>query len=370
MWFLFGFITLLSFSVYAGYKRLNATWKGDPGVRGRHHYKVLRNKRGITGLLVGISGGRGYDFALKREAWYDRLGKALGLSEEHQTGNPVFDELVYIVSDDRQLQQQVTGNAELVATVIKLFALADDYHGKMQELRCNSGRLWIKIGAGKGFAEERIDELAAHAGQLLQKCAAQLPPPEPAPGRWRDPFVLKAALLLALSSGLAFNGIAHLVRLNWSSIPYTVDEQQLFTHALLCGAVVVAVLIVAAIVLLGRSARTHLVLIELCTIGLFGATTTAGIELRDMNMELDSSRAVEYRVQVSDKHVSRSRRSTRYQLCLQDWNGSGEKQHLRVSHALYDQTAIGATMLVRQKDGYFHYRWVASIEQAPPANAW
>lgn len=365
MWFMFGFITLLSFSIYAGYKRINAAWKGEAGDVNHigHQYKILRNKYGITGLLVGIDAPPGYDFSLKQEAWYDRLAKFLGLSAEHQSGNQTFDELVYIVSDDRQFQRQISANAALSATVMEIFSLVVTFNGKPKAVRCNSGRLWVKISAGKGFEESQINELSNRVGKLLKAFTAQLLPLPPSPGRWRDPFVFKAAVLLAISTGFAINGAAHLLRLSWGNLPYTLDCSRLFTNAFFCGAVIVALLVVAAFVLLGRCARTHLVLIELCIVGLFGATATAFVELRDMNMELDQSPAVEYQTKILHKHISRSRRSTCYNLCLQDWTKEDEKTQIKVSSDLYDQVAVGEILSVKQKDGYFHYRWVESIDR-------
>jgi hypothetical protein len=73
---------------------------------------------------------------------------------------------------------------------------------------------------------------------------------------------------------------------------------------------------------------------------------------------------------VLDKHTSRSRRSTHYHLCLQDWTGSGENRHLSVARDYYDRVGIGATLAVEQKNGYFNYRWIESIGWPRPAATW
>jgi len=67
MWFLFGIITLISFSICGGYRRLNATWLGrsvsSKGIS--FQYKVIIIRRRKTRLLVGIDGSEGFDYAFR-----------------------------------------------------------------------------------------------------------------------------------------------------------------------------------------------------------------------------------------------------------------------------------------------------------------
>ncbi len=69
MWFLFGFITILTFSIYFGWQRLLAGWKGK---RQTTHgidweYRVDNGKYGPVAYRIGIAGPSGLAFTLKPE---------------------------------------------------------------------------------------------------------------------------------------------------------------------------------------------------------------------------------------------------------------------------------------------------------------
>lgn len=366
MWFAFGIITLISFSVFFGYRRFRASWKGVAAVTDgvSWQYKLLRSKYGIRGALIGIEGPKGYEFSFKQERWYDRLCKAIGLSAEHQVGNAEFDELVYIVSDDNHLHRQVSVNPAIVDAVLRIFRLDDEHLSKVKALRCGSGRLWLEIGARSGFDEGNVARLGPEIVPLMRKISDALgSAPVRAGSKWRDPFVMKAAVILAISTGLAVNGGVHLARLLWTKIPFTIDSNALLMNAAVIGVFVTGALVVATLFLLGRSARTHLVLIEILLVGSFGATATAFTELRDANIELDQSAAVTYQARTLDKRINRGRRSSSYYLYLEDWNREEPRRKIEVSSSFYHQVAVGEQLVVHQKPGHFKYRWVEALEK-------
>jgi len=108
------------------------------------------------------------------------------------------------------------------------------------------------------------------------------------------------------------------------------------------------------------------VLIELLLVGSFGAVSTAFTELRDLNIELDQSQAIEYHAKTLDKRISRGRRrSTSYYLYLEDWNRGTFEEKVKVSKLLYNTIAVGDSVSIRQKSGYLGYRWVGSIQKRP-----
>lgn len=366
MWFLFGFITLITFSLYVVYKRINAAWSGiHQSANGlSYQYKVVKNKHGITGAFVGIEAPKGYDYALKKENGIDRLFKSIGLSVEHQTGDRIFDDLVYIVSDNRQFHRQISSNDTLTKTLIDIFNFGKSYHCHVREVRHNSGRLWIEFGVDKAFDEQRMTSLSSKVVPMLDTISREFKSiPVMATGSWKDPFVLKAAMLLALSSGLAINGTLHGLRLAVTTVPFTVDSNILLHDAVIVGVFVIVVLLAICIYALGRSARTHLVMIELMTVGTLGAMTTAYTELRDLNIELDPSAGTKYEIMIYDKHVSRSRRSTSYYLHVNDWNTPGKRIQVKVSSQLYHTVSPGEHLVVIQKPGYLGYRWVESFNK-------
>jgi hypothetical protein len=168
---------------------------------------------------------------------------------------------------------------------------------------------------------------------------------------------------LGLSTALAINAAVHMMRIIWSEVPFTVDQDLLMADAIRWGGATIAVLVIGALLVLGRSARTHLVLIEVVLVGSLGATGTALFELRELNMEFDASSASRYQVQVLNKHVKKSRRSTSYYIDTVDWNAPEQVTSVKVSKRLYDATSIHGNVVVTQRQGYLGYRWVEDIQQ-------
>ena len=366
MWFFFGLMTLISFSIYFGYRRLNAAWSGQPSSTGNvpYQYRILRNKRRPLAVWIGIRVPKGYDFALKKENPIDRFFKLIKLSAEHQTGDSKFDELVYVVSDNEYIHYELSNNSNMRQAVLGLFNSGNHHFCHVKEIRHSAGRLWIRYKIKSGFEEDDVTVLADKAVPLLKKMANCLKqsPVGRHPAKRRDPFVVKAAIILAISSGLAVNGLVHIMRLLWSHASFTIDSVVLFESAVYVGLIFSGVLIVTAVLVLGRSARTHLVLIELLLIGTFGAVTTAFIEMRDLNMAMDNSPSVVYQSQILDKHVSRGNRSTSYYIDLDDWTNEDERKSIEVSGSFYDKASIGDYLVLNQKPGYLGYRWVEKYE--------
>jgi len=367
MWFIFGLITLISFTFYAAYKRLNASWSGTKSScdDNAYEYKVLRSKYGITGLLVGVKGPIGYDFIFKDETWSDRLFKSVGIAEEHQVGHNQFDDNVYIVSDDMQLLNHLTHQNAIINATLNIFNASPVFNCKVKQVRCNSGRLWIKFKTQSGFDENKIKEIACNVIPSLQAIKDTLAiSPRQVTSKWKDPFVFRAAVFLAISTGLAINGAIHLFRLSVIKVPFTVDDNTLLLNAAILGAGLILVLMITSIVFLKKSARTHLVLIELLFIGSFGAVSTAFAELRDINIEFDTSREEQYESQVQKMRFSRGRHSTSYYLYLDDWTKESRQKKIQVSSNFYRRVSIGDYIDLKQHNGYLGMRWVKNLKKS------
>lgn len=366
MWFVFGLITLFSFCVYQTYKRINAGWEGEFARSNglEYCYKLETHKGKTQSVKLGIDATQGFDFTFKRESSLDRFFKHIGVSEEHQIGNSKFDDLVYVVSDDKLLHQQISTNEKLVKDTIKLFSHSDGSRNKVKELRCNSGRLWITYSTPDYFDKQEASALARVMLPHLTSIAEDLKVADfRGSAKGKDPFLIKAAVLLAISSALFFNGWVQTYRILFNEIPFVIDVDLLRTHTIFATIVVVLALIFIAWRTLGRSARTHLVLIELIIIGSIGAGLTMNAQLRELNMEMDDSVLAEYVVTTHDKKISKSRRSTSYYLYVDDWTTEDRiaRKKIEVPSGLYQSANIGGKLLLEQQAGYLNYRWVSNI---------
>jgi len=365
MWFTFGFITLISFSFYFWYKRVKATWSGTAGSSEgiSFQYNVSKSKKGrIIGLLVGIDGPIGYDYSFKKETSFDRFFKSIGLSNEYQVGNKEFDDLVYIVSDNVEFHRQLSSNATIATSVIEIFKLNEKYNCEVVEICNNLGRLWVSYTTGD-FDENSILDLSSETASILKIIANEIEHiPKIPNSKWKDPFVTKAAIILAINTGFAINGLFRLIQ-PLVLFPFMVDLSQLLIDSLCWGVGLIFIFVIIAIIVLGRSARTHLVLIELLIVGTFGFVSTSFFELRDINIEFDKSVAAEYEVKVLDKEIRKKKKSKRYYLYLNDWNRRKTKEKVKVSSDFYHSVSIRDDIIIKQREGYLEYRWVESVKR-------
>jgi hypothetical protein len=196
----------------------------------------------------------------------------------------------------------------------------------------------------------------------LQRAAVELKARRLHPSTRRDPLFLKSVLVLAASTGLMINGVIQVGRIWIFHVPFTLDAGQLVAWSLLAAAVLLVLLCGAAFLLLGRSSRLHLVLLEVLLVGAFGAATTSFAELRDMNMELDTSEARTYATDIVRKTTHRGRRGRRsYYLHLRNWHDASDSVRVRVTRSEYDATSMGRPMEVRERAGALGMRWVESM---------
>lgn len=370
MWFVFGFITLISFSTYWGIKRYKASWKGTPahsyeeGISYECAYTFQKNDR-IPSFKVAVSAPGEFDFAFKRESWYDRVCKFLGLSVEYQVGSAEFDRLVYIVSNDGHLAKQLQTQEAMRDGVMALFKL-DLYTCVVTEICCSKGRLWAVVKVGKQFRHKSdwkyLTKVEQSTAALLYQLAVTLKAVRPQEAATeRDPFVLRAAIVLACSTGLMVNGMAHAARLFLLTDALTLDTGPLWLYAAYGAGLSVAGLLLLALFMLGRSARAHLVLIELVLVGGIGALLTLFTELRDLNMEADKSPTAFVQAKIIDKTMSRSRKGgTRYYVQVPDWIEPGEVRKIHVSSDFYAAADAGKSISFEQRAGFLGIRWVQS----------
>lgn len=110
--------------------------------------------------------------------------------------------------------------------------------------------------------------------------------------------------------------------------------------------------------LLARSARGHLYLLELLLVGSFGAFSTAASELREANIEWDTSHEVTQEAVLVNKTISRSRKGgARHYLHVRDWRNPANTLQVLVSGSVYDRMDVGRVMLFQERTGYFDVPW-------------
>lgn len=362
MWFAFGVISLVSFSIYYGIKRYRNNWAASlrriDGISYLYRSEINRNK--VQGIYIGYPCPVDIDLTIKKETIFDRFFKFFGISVEHEVGRDEFDDEIYIISDHPEICAVLSRSTKLQDKITHLFNLVQEF-GKLKGLHIGNNRIWIQL-IPKG--ESRDTELMAREFvPALQGISLEFQYHlQHVKIGLKDPFLWKAAIILAISTGMAITGLMHFFGVHLVNVPFTIDNENLLRLGFLAGSVITGILVFLTLLFLGRTARTHLVILELITIGYLGAIATSTALARDINMEWDAAQAQQYVVQVLDKRISRGRRSTSYYLEVNDWADNRGWRSISVSASAYYKYQRGDKLKIHQHPGHLGARWVSQIQ--------
>jgi hypothetical protein len=271
---------------------------------------------------------------------------------------------VYVESDDQHLFDSLAGKNRFLQAAQHMFA-AESQDRWLNRIACSKGRLWMVIGCSDGFsrgARDRDRDFAARLLPHLQSMQADLDACMPdSKASERDRYLLPAVVLLALSTGLAVNGVIAWTR-SFLSPEFLLDTETFRSFTLGVATCVVGVLALAALISLRGSSRLHLVLIELALVGTFGAWSTSSSVLRDINIEFDMTPAVRVHKSLlgksikEDKRLFRATRRT-YLLHHQGWSGDARGRTVSVSASTYEKASPGDMLEFEQHQGFMGWRW-------------
>lgn len=365
MWFFFGILTLLISTLYFGVRRYKSEWKGMPvivaGKKGSHATNSYKGK--TTGILLGCESASDVVLSIKLEKWWDKLFKWLGLIEEYQIGKDYLDKKLFVMSDNPAVCAVIGRSSLIQQALSEIIILCHQQKMKLKGLHMRHGRIWVHLvpdnkkdhATSLSLAYDFIPSLRKIAETYATDLARQI-------SSFRDPTLVKASVILAISTGMAITGAIYLFLLLVTTMPFTVDKTELFKAAFLVATIVVLILAGTAVFYLKNTSRLHLVLIELLTVGYFGAVSCAVVSVRDLNIELNVDPGLEYVANVQSTYISRSRRGGKtYYFYVQDWNTSGVLK-IKVYPEIYSQYRNGDKVKVLQHEGAFGFRWVSALE--------
>ncbi|WP_066265456.1 hypothetical protein [Hydrogenophaga palleronii] len=370
MWFSVGLLSLCVILAFQFRYRWHRPWLGEQAstTKGvRHRYTLLTYKDSVRGIQFGVDVPDFFRFELKRETAADRFFKWVGLSVEQQFGHDGFDSLVYVASNDQHLLNRVADSPALREAALKLFTrIAGGC--PVRRVWCAHGQLVVQLRRPGLFSrkkdEHHLNLARTSALPFLEQMAKALRgsrQPD-APVGQRDPYLLPAVVLLSISTALAINGAVFLSRPLLFDNAFLVDTAPLVRLTLWAGSLLLLGLLAAHVLLLARSARAHLFLLELLLVGSFGAYSTAASELREANIEWDVSAPTLREAPVLRKSTSRSRRSgTSYHLHVRDWRDASVSRNIKVSRAFYESINPGRTLVFEERAGYFDAAWARLV---------
>jgi hypothetical protein len=298
MWFMFGGVTLAAcVAAYIARRSLEREkffWVLRPIKDSALRFSVQVRKYQIRGLRFATACSTPYALTLKRETWIDRLFKRLGVNAEFSLGEFRFDNYFYLLSDNRQALQVLRADLDLQQQLLTLFA-SEATALKIQRLHLDGSQLFVECTPRTPHKEGTV--LAACFADAHETLIRSIATGFEAKARLegvasRDPFVLRAAVLLAVSTGLAVLGVVRLLGMDSANV--TIDRAELLKLALSVALAIWLGLIVWCVAWLRNSSRAHLVLLELLLVGSFGVAANTYAGIRSYNMEDDGPPQFKY----------------------------------------------------------------------------
>ncbi len=359
MWFIFGFVTLISAVGFEFWRRHALQWDPDDQ-HGGYDYKFLKSKSGTTGLLLGVRCVSGANFLIKKQTSIDSFFKRIGVSREFETGDSSFDDACYLATDCTELHQVLASQAKL-RTAINVILEFDGGGFTAKAIYCRNGRVWIKFDKDGWGTDDGVELLVKKLGHPLSLIVNAMADLAKTGMNWRDPFIYKAMLVLAISSGLAINAVIQFYRSTFRDLPFVLYPQELIVDALIYSIVALPILVLMAIYWLGRGSRTHLVLIELMTVGALGLFTSVAFEMRDVNIEFDKAKPDYFETKIISKHMSKGRRSTSYSMVVKNWSCDCGNYSIGISNATYNLASVSNPVMIAQHNGYLGYTWISEV---------
>jgi hypothetical protein len=320
-----------------------------------HFQTPIRGKRGRPSLLtVRVPAETPVPLRFKRETWFDRFGKRVGVACECQTGDAKFDDEVYVRGPSAGYAEQVLEDGD------KRLAVRALLHHGMREVRLtgtHAEAAWQGFDPATDDRPEFTQEAAAGLFVLADRLPAEDPDYEVRQTHWHATWhVVLWAVAIALAASIAFVFVykpVHGDEVFWTGLRLFAVTYPLFG-------------VIAALALRGAS-TSHDLLWPLLLVGvvLIGLGSIGSVAA--MNGVADSSQPRERKVTVSDKRTHRGRRGSRsHSVVVRDWNRPGKTLSFRVSRSEFRQTVPGRSQMeLVTRRGWLDIEWLQSQHLRP-----
>lgn len=371
MWFLFGIITLVAAFITNLTQRTQANWKGKPAALDGVNYDAQyvfhssrsSNKKTLSLVRVGLRGmPPGFNFALRAVTGMDRWANRIGILAEHPFHDPAFEDRYFLESDNATVIRTLGNDAKLRELLRRVFDTERARGVKIKRIICRGGRLWCEYYPGPGRHDPTLGDTMMMV-PMLHALGDALRAYPPLLTDQRDPFALRAAIILALNSATLWLGIVSFYGIFLS--PTIVDDWGLFRASAVPGLIAFVLFLLISMRLLGNTSRARLVLAELLLIGSVGFVLSAHALMRAADISFDSGSMQSYTISNIWLERRTGRRSTSYYFHSHDWPPQlARVGYIRVDYGTYTSLQHTKSAVVNVMPGAIGYAWVDSVVPA------
>jgi hypothetical protein len=264
--------------------------------------KIERGKHGsILGFKIAMPRSSPTWVRFHTESVFDRMFKRLGMANEVQTGDPSFDDRIYITCDHPFVATMLKDTPSLRTAITKAFDAG------FTRLWFDGNFVWLERSANYSPTPSDIERLA-------DVRAASAGFEGDLPSRLADPFVWKAFLVESIVWGIFGYAIGAFLTAAFNEEDFHVWPSQVVKTGFVVAAASFGILVAVIALWMRGSSRGHRVIVEGALLLAVGLPTTAIQLVGDTNRAFDSapSQVATYQAHGCEVRVHRSRKRTTY----------------------------------------------------------
>lgn len=309
-------------------------------------------------------------FSARQELNKDKWAKRLGVSYEFETGSQSFDEQTYLASITQEDAEIIGTNKEIIAEIRKIIFNSKDFDFEIVAKRtlviCDGKHLYLEVHFRRDSGKKEIEDVAAYYLPKLNALANQLKNYKRETQHfWKVPTQRNSAIILAISLALATWGGLEAARF------FILDKNALFhpislmPEASIISALCLLFLILLAFRCIKKSARRHLIFIDIVIFGGLGLLFTVYGLLYDFNAMSDYSEPTIANFQVSEKYSikHRGRKGRTYYTYHIRLNNALEpiESPMKIDHGFYNTINENDWVSFTIRDGRLHKPWLENM---------
>lgn len=353
MWVVLRLLVAISVGVVRFFYRRTTRGELRRGARTDWVLATAKHKGSVVATMFGVPFSHPIYFRLSEENALDRFFKGIGFTREVQTGDPNFDQVVYVSCDHPALAPVLQEDALARAAILSLF-------GKdTKSIYADGEHLWARRSGDAPPGEAELDELrlARDALQMVPSDQLQL---------LRDAFFWKALLVESIAWTIAVYGLAAAPDIATRSHPQYFEWWPVLKTGLVASVGVFAFLFGLAWWILRGSSRAHRVFTESALVLLIGVPLSSIQMVSDANIALDRSTPAIIEQRVADRYTrvtTGKRRRTHYHLRLSGAAPAGMEipTDIEVSLSVYGRASKGGPITIRMRGGALGLPWVEEV---------
>lgn len=283
-WSMVGILALVAWRGNKWFAQRNAAHTDShQGISYKYHEEHSKIGK-LVNLLLTFDVPSARHFRVRRESWYDRFGKGIRLAVESEAGEPVFDNMFFLDSDDEALVALLMKDRKVRSALIILMGRIVRHGARLISLDAENGKLSLYMRA---FS---VDDPA----RLREECTAFLVPflqairdlPTTAiraeRGARVNPDKARHAALIVFVVGCA-----SAIWITFMSSDRLSDPWSFIRFSAIIGMIAFAILTRWALRHLGRASNRHRAMALWCFFALIGVVCFSFTALRAINIHLD-----------------------------------------------------------------------------------